>query len=188
MSPGGMGGGGFGGQVAQAAVAAPGPARTAKPPRGRTDPFEPWWEARPAVLSMIAPMRLAPASLGGQPPTEPVEIREPPMGRVAGILTGDGAYALLERPDGVMVVKPGDVVAGYRVDAIRASSVVLRRRDGNRTYTQIVPLTDIPTMGFMAPGAGSGMMAPGGAPMMGGAIPGMPGGLGGGIGAEGEGL
>jgi len=184
---GGMGGGRFGAPTAQAPPAGGAePSSTAKPPKGRVDPFKPWWEARPAVLSVVSPVRLAPASVSGPPPSQPVEIQEPPMGRVAGVLTGNGAYALLERPDGITVVKPGDVVAGYRVEAINATSIVLKRKVGNRTYTQIVPLTDISTSTSAAPGGGAGLMAPGGLPTMGGGPAGFRGRRGGGVGAEDE--
>ncbi len=121
------------------------------------------------------------------PPRPGVEIREVPQGRVAGILSGNGVYALIESPDapqGQAVIRPGDMIGEYRVASINQDSVTLKRtvRVGDRTetYTQVVPLTDIGAMqqqlsGSMPGGPGGpGSFSPGGGP----GLPGVPGGRG----------
>jgi hypothetical protein len=73
-----------------------------------------------------------------------IEIQEVPNRRVAGILSGDGVYALVEGgPEGPSVVKPGDMLGEYRVASINDDSVLLRRQVGTQTFTQRVPLTDV---------------------------------------------
>ncbi len=111
-------------------------------------------------------------------------MEEVPNRRVAGIGTGEGVYALIEGPEGQTVVRPGDTLGDYRVEAIKARSVVLKRKVGNVTYTQEVPLTDVGSMartsfvgGMRGAPGGAGMLFRGGA---GG------GGAGGPIGAETE--
>ena len=209
---GGMPGGGMGGQTmpgmgqpmggqampgmggAAGMAGAPGGAPTQvasnqAPPKHRPDPFRPWWDSRPprpSVISFVPPIRIA-ANLNIPPPRAGVEVREVPQGRVAGILSGNGVYALIESPDapqGQAVIRPGDMIGEYRVASINQDSVTLKRtvRVGDRTetYTQIVPLTDIGSMQqqFSGPPAGG----PGGAGMFPGGGPGLPGRRGGGPG------
>jgi len=174
--PGGFGGGQSLG--APGAAAAPGaagtqvaaaPPKDTTPPPHRDDPFKPWWSTEaslPPVLSIIQPQRIAMYG-SGKPEEQPnIEIQEVPNRRVAGILSGDGAYALVEGPEGQSVVKPGDMLGEYRVAAIDADSVTLRRKVGTQTFTQKVPLTDVgsTTVAQFSPPAGG----PGG--------PGLPGG------------
>lgn len=185
MGPGGMGMGfgamGGGMRTAEAPAAQP-PKNKAMPPNRRPDPFKPWWDTsippRP-VLEIVPPLRLAVRDTV-TPPEEKVEIQEVPNRRVAGILSGVGVYALIEGPEGLSIVKPGDMVGEYRVQAINPRSVTLRRTFGNQIFTQVVPLTDVTTAGQfrgVAPGTpgGPGLAVPGGLP----GVPptGTPGGL-----------
>lgn len=148
---------------AQVAAATP---KDTTPPPHRPDPFKPWWDATPPpppVLSLIQPVRLAiPDS--GRPEIQPnIEIQEVPNRRVAGILSGDGVYALVEGgPEGPQVVKPGDMLGEYRVASIDDDSVLLRRQVGRQTFTQRVPLTDVgsTTVATFSPPAG-GIGGPG---------------------------
>jgi hypothetical protein len=136
------------------------------------------------VITFVPPVRIA-ANLNIDPPRPGVEVREVPRGRVAGILSGNGVYALIESPDaenGQAVIRPGDMIGEYRVASINQDSVTLKRtvRVGDRTetYTQIVPLTDIGSMQQQFSGPAPG--APGGPGMMGAPNPGIPGLRGGG--------
>lgn len=180
-APTGMGGMGSGapmgamGAGGETAPAAEGPQVTSKPPNPRMDPFAPWWNTvppPPPAITLVEPYRIATRETGYKPPEQKIEIQETPDQRVAGIATGLGVYALLEGPSGQVVVRPGDMVGDYRVEAIRSRSVILKRVVGNVTYTQEVPLTDVGSTrarSFIggAPGApgGSGMMFRGGADM-----------------------
>jgi hypothetical protein len=182
--PGGMGGGGqMPGQTpgtantaggTGGAVTASAPKNTAPPPNARPDPFRPWWDTRPIpppVLSLLSPVRIAAPSSGPGPEVK-VEVQEVPDRRVAGILTGNGVYALIEGAGSMEVVKPGDVLAdGYRVVKISSSSVTLKKEVGNTTFTQVVPLTDVGSSQTMFGGPRLG--GPGG--------PGLPGGRRGGM-------
>lgn len=185
MGPGGpMGGGAGGGAQGGAAQTAAKP-KTITPPPHRGDPFAPWWDTRPVpppVLTYTAPVRIAVAESSNPINVPDVEIQEVPSRRVAGILTGSGIYALLDGgPEGPIVVKPGDTVGetGYRVASINANSITLRRKEGGRVYTQVVPLTDAgsslpsrPAGGIGGPGMSGmpGMSAP---PGFGGGRPGV---------------
>jgi hypothetical protein len=104
------------------------------------------------------------------PPTETIRIQEVPDRRVSGILTGAGVMALLEGSDGPQVVRPGDMVGEYRVEAIEATSVTLKRKVGNQEFTQVVPLTDA---GSTRPAAAAGGLPGGG--LGPGDMPGLPG-------------
>lgn len=181
---GGPMGGGMGGGAAQVA-ATPVPKNTAPAPGYRQDPLKPWWDTSPKpppVLSLVTPVRLAAANTAQQEKPEGVEIQEVPNRRVAGILTGNGIYALIDDfGGGATVAKPGTVLPdGYVVSTIKSDSVVLKKKVDNRTYTQVVPLTDAGSSAtrFSAPGAG----APGGPGLQ------MPGRLGGGTGRKGLGI
>jgi len=180
--PMGMGFGTTGGTQMAAAPTAQPPKSKAMPPNRRSDPFKPWWDTTPPpppVLSVVSPIRIAVRD-SVRPPEEKVEIQEPPNRRVAGILSGAGVYALIEGPEGLSIVKPGDMVGEYRVQSISPRSVTLRRTFGNQVFTQVVPLTDVTTAGQfrgVAPGmpGGPGLVVPGGLP----GVPptGIPGGL-----------
>ncbi len=174
----GMGPGMMGGQSSK--QAAP-PVNTAQKdtrmPSHRSDPFKPWWNPNPPppVVSIITPMRLARID-PNLPPEKPETVTEVPTGRVAGILRGNGVYALLDMGNGDMqVVRPGSKVDHYRVAQILPNSVILTRTIGLRTYRQVVPLTDITTRGGFPYGGGA--MRRGGYPYPGmgsmGAPPGM---------------
>ncbi len=183
---GGMGGGGFGAPAAQTASATTAPPPPGGMPQHRPDPFRPWWpnvNPPPPVLSFVSPVRIA-ISDSAAPENQPgIEIKEVPNQRVAGILSGNGVYALLDGPEGQTVVKPGDPVGEYTVASINPDSVVLKREVKNgqfkQTYTQVVPLTD------QGSNMGARMSGPSGAGMMGGSgmsgprgpgmFPGMPG-------------
>jgi hypothetical protein len=172
-APGGMPGmgGGAGGQ--QTASASPKPKNTSPAPNFRADPLRPWWDTTPApppVLSYVDPVRIAITNSAAEEKPAGVEIQEVPTRRVAGILTGNGVYALIDDFNGkAEVVKPGQVLDdGYRVASINANSVVLKKEIDNRTYTQVVPLTDAGSTTFSGPGMGAG-------PGSGGRFPGMPG-------------
>jgi hypothetical protein len=173
MSGGGMPGmGGMGGGQ-QTAAASPKPKNAAPAPGFRSDPLRPWWDTTPkppSVLSYVEPVRIAIPNSAAEEKPEGVDIQEVPNRRVAGILTGNGVYALIDDFNGnATVVKPGQVLEdGYRVASINANSVVLKKVVDNRTYTQTVPLTDAgSTSAFSGPGPGMGR------PGMG--MPGMPG-------------
>jgi len=142
-------------------------------PAHRGDPFKPWWPTAappPNPLSVVEPVRIAIYNTAAETKPPGVEIQEVPTRRVAGILTGNGVYALLDNyGGGGEVVKPGQVLQdGYRVDAINANSVVLKRTVDNRTYTQVVPLTDAGSVTQYAAPAGArggpGMAGMSGAP------------------------
>ena len=184
-----MQGGPMGGMAG--APGAPGAAQVASnrvPPAHRADPFRPWWNSTPPpppVISFVPPVRIA-ANLNIEPPRAGIEVREVPQGRVAGILSGNGVYALIESPyadQGQAVIRPGQMIGEYRVASINKDSVTLKRtvRVGDRTetYTQIVPLTDIGAMQQQFSGptpggpGGAGMFGPGG---RGPGLPGVPGG------------
>jgi hypothetical protein len=160
---------GSGGAPAQTAAGPP-PTNTTPPPN-RPDPFKPWWSTYtppPPVTTYVPPVRIALYDTA-KPDVQPnIEVQEVPNRRVAGILTGNGAYAVFD--DG-KVVTPGSDVDGYTVAAINPKSVTLKKKVGTRTYVQVVPLTDVGSY------TGGGMMGgmPGGMPGMGsyGRMPGM---------------
>ena len=166
-SGGGMGGGLGGGGQQAAATGGPPPKDQTPPPGARPDPFRPWWDTTPIpppVLSFTAPIRIASPNTAVVVNQPGIEIQEVPNRRVAGILTGNGIYALLDGgPGDPMVVKPGDVTAdGYRVIMINSSSVTLKKTVNTQTFTQVVPLSDAgattqmssPTSGFSPGGLG----------------------------------
>ena len=173
-SPGGMSGG-TGVGSAPAAVASAPPKNTTPPPGARPDPFKPWWDSTPPpppVLSLITPFRIASRDTV-DPKVEPgIEIQEGPTRRVAGILTGNGVYALLDGNGKQEIVRPGDVLEdGYRVVLINFNSVTLKKTVSGQTFTQIVPLTDAGSAVGGATGgppAGFGGKAGSGAPPIGG--------------------
>jgi hypothetical protein len=180
-----MGGamGGGAGAAGGAATASVGPILKNPPPDRRNDPFAPWWPAPPPppAISLVDPVRIATLRSYEAPPPEPVQVNVIPNQRVAGILTGNGVYALIDGGgENQYVVKPGDPVGEYRVDRINADSVTLKRTVGTLTYTQVIPLSDAGSMARMGMGGGAGMpsggmprgMRPGAGMMMGGKMPG----------------
>ncbi len=138
------------------ASAAP-PKNTMPPPGTRPDPFKPYWNTvppPPPVSSFLTPVRIADTNTTA-PKEEPgIDIRVVPTRRVAGILTGNGVYALLDDSGKQTVVRPGmKLDDGYEVVMINSNSVVLRKKEGSQTFTEIVPLTDAGS----APSSGGGM-------------------------------
>jgi len=160
-----------GGSQPQAAAATAPPKDKSPAPGFRSDPLKPWWDTTPKpppVLAYVDPVRIAIPNSAAEEKPAGVEIQEVPNRRVAGILTGNGVYALLDDFGGsAEVVKPGEVLKdGYRVISINANSVLLKKVVDNRTYTQVVPLTDAGSTsqfsgGMRGPGMGAGGMAPG---------------------------
>ena len=180
MGPmGGMMGGSAAGGAAQTAAVPP---KNTTPPAHRVDPFMPWWDTTPPpppVLSVVAPVRVAITDSAAKQNQPGIEIKEVPNRRVAGILSGNGVYALIDGPGGQTVVKPGDMIDDYRVAAINPDSVVLKKEvkvgSLKQTYTQVVPLTDVGTsMGGQTRGPVYGGPAGPGAPR--GMFPGLGGG------------
>lgn len=173
-----MGGGG-GGQLPgsgtqQQQLATVPPKDTQTVPGYRRDPFKPWFNTQPpppSVLTLVDPARIAMIGTTAPDVQPGVEIQEVPNRRVAGILTGNGVYALLD--DG-KVVKPGDLTDdGYQVVMINSNSVTLRKKVLSQTYTQVVPLTDAgSTYTAAAPATGGGKFGGGFAPGGGGFGPG----------------
>jgi hypothetical protein len=149
-------------------------------PAHRVDPFKPWWAPPPppSPLTFTRPVRIAMAGSANPENTPNIEVHEVPTRRVAGILSGNGVYALIDGGGEMIVVKPGDPVGDYRVDSINSDSVVLKKvvKTGKnaQTFTQVVPLTDVgssvaqcsgPIMGGAGrpgPAFGPGRGAPGG--------------------------
>ncbi len=165
-------GGVFGNGKGAAPAGPPKPMVKAIPNKKGYDPFFVTWHIIPPppyVFNELEPIRLAP------PETAPVvvkpyEVREEAVARVSGIMSGDGIYAILELPAGEpVIVKPGSTVelpiAGgqtkrsYQVVSIKGETVVLRAHEGLATFTQEIPLSDVP-LGGQTGGAGKG--APGG--------------------------
>jgi hypothetical protein len=174
-------GGGFGGQGQAGLPAAGTPgqktAQNGKPggiqgsaPGFRKDPFAPWFSTVPPppnVLTLTEPVRIAMAGTTAPEVQPGVEIQEVPSRRVAGILNGNGVYALLDGgPSGPEVVKPGQLLDdGYRVMMINSTSVTLQKKVATQTYTQVVPLTDAggpPPSSVGGGGMNPGGMSPGG--------------------------
>jgi hypothetical protein len=137
----------------------------------REDPFRvPWAPVippPPPVFQVVQPERIATAQIERPAPLHTVE-RVVPDRRVSGILQGDGIFAILEGVGDPEIVKPGSKTAdGYRVEAISADSVTLRKVEGNVTYTQVVPLSDTTTAAVSTANSGgrpggTGTFAPGG--------------------------
>ncbi len=171
--PGGMGG--YGATTTAAATAAP-VVKVSHPATYHysQDPFYVTWRRKPLPpdpFMQVQPLQIATTTVEA-PPSEPVHVKEVADRRVAGILTGKGVFAILERDGQSEIVKPGSITSdGYKVVAITSNSVKLRKQDGNIIVTQDVPLTDQSTNavspgfqqgGFGAPGHGApGMGQPG---------------------------
>ena len=139
----------------------------------------------------MQPARIATFESSIPKPKPGVEIKEIPNRRVAGILSGNGVYALVDGPEGQSVVKPGDTLGEYRVASINSDSVTLKRTvkygDTSQTYTQVVPLTDVGTnMGAMVGAPGPAMGAGIGPGRLGSGIGPMRGGVGSGRKGEGD--
>ncbi len=193
MGPSGMGG--YGTTASTAATPAP-VVKVSHPAtyHYNQDPFYVTWRRKPLPpdpFAQVQPLQVATTTVLA-PPSQPVHVREVADRRVAGILTGKGVFAILEKDGQSEIVKPGQVTSdGYKVVAITTNSVKLQKQDGNIIITQVVPLTDQSTGavvpgfrqgGFGAPGMGGNPYgrAPGmGGPGYGG-YPGGPGGSGGG--------
>ncbi|HLK61061.1 MAG TPA: hypothetical protein VKU00_31135 [Chthonomonadaceae bacterium] len=161
-----------------------------RPVRTNKDPFYVTWHVQPPppyVFLEIEPVRVADDDVE-LPPVKPVTVREEPMLRVSGIMTGDGVFAILEQSGGqVDIVKPGSTVnintgqtnRSYKVVSINDDKVTLESKEGNFIFTQVVPLSDAPAgtgaqpRGFPGGPGGMGMPGNGGFPGSGGR-PGVP--------------
>jgi len=157
---------GFPAATASKPVAAAPPKDMTPPPGAWMDPFKPWFNTTPPpppVLSLVDPVRIAATDTVG-PTVEPgVEIQELPSRRVAGILNGNGVYALLEGNGEQQVVFPGTTLSdGYVVTAINARSVTLKKTIEHQTFTQVVPLTDAGSTQTASFSGSTGRTAPGG--------------------------
>ncbi|MDW8106740.1 MAG: hypothetical protein RMK45_04575 [Armatimonadota bacterium] len=172
--------------------AAPPTAQTARPPfTPRRDPFAPLPEEVAAMQAeAFDPSRYFVLASPPKPPR--VELPEPyepqPRRRVAGIIIGTTVSAILEQEGELpRIVYPGDMVGEFRVVAITADGIVLRRPKGNPREVRVPLEPPSATTGGAATGAGTGVGlgvpgAPGGPPQQGGV--GVPGGRGGGRGIE----
>lgn len=156
------------------------------------DPFYITWKRKPLppdVFAEVQPLQVADTSVEA-PPAKPTVVAQLPDRRVAGIMRGNGIYAILEQNGQSEIVKPGSLTSdNYRVVAIGDDSVKLEKREGNLILVQNVQLSDLQTaassLGRGAyPGAGGypgygGFPGYPGAPGMGGrpgiARPGGPG-------------
>lgn len=68
------------------------------------------------------------------PPPPPERVATVPGGRMAGLLWGENAWAILELNAKGHVVKPGDVVEGWRVKAIMPDKLLLQREEEEEVY------------------------------------------------------
>ncbi len=133
------------------------------------DPFYVSWKRKPLPpdpFEEVQPLQVA-STNAAAPPAKPITVRQVPDRRVAGILSGQGVYAILEQNGTSEIVKPGGVTSdGYTVVDISPTGVKLRKREGNIILTQNVPLTDQQTStqaaGFAPGGFGPGAAAGGG--------------------------
>jgi len=188
-------GGVFGNPKAGAPAGPPKPTVKAIPNKKGHDPFFVDWTKPPPppyVFEAIEPIRLAPPETA---PIEvkPYEVREEAVARVSGIMSGDGIYAIIELPVGdPVIVKPGSTIElpieggqtkrTYRVVSIKGETVVLQAHEGLATFTQEIPLSDVPLGsqgggprgGF--PGGKGGFPGSGGGPGFGPGFPGSGGG------------
>ncbi|MDW8107439.1 MAG: hypothetical protein RMK45_08165 [Armatimonadota bacterium] len=172
---------------APAPSAAPPTAQTARPPfTPRRDPFAPLPEELAAMQAeAFDPNRYFVLASPPEPPR--VELPEPyepqPRRRVAGVIIGATVSAILEQEGELpRIVYPGDMVGEFRVVAITADGIVLRRPKGNPREVRVPLEPPSTTPGGTAPGTGTGAGlgvpgAPSGPPQQGGV--GVPGGGGG---------
>ncbi len=159
------------------------------PFKPRRDPTALIWKIPPPppyVFNEVQVERFASYQVTAPPPPN-TEIREVPSRRVSGIMSGDGVFAILEGEGGnIEIVKPGgETKDGYKVVSINADTVTLKKKEGNVTRTQIVPLSDIPP-GQQTQMSSGGRFGggPSGGPL--GAGMSSPGGGGGGLGRPGR--
>jgi hypothetical protein len=152
----------------------------------RTDPTKIPWTIPPPppnIFAEVQPLRVATYNVVTPPPPN-TEIREVPLRRVSGIMSGDGVFAIIDNGgDDQEIVKPGmETKDGYKVVSITQDSVKLQKTEGNIIRTQIVPLSDISTNPSAGGGAfgGSAGGSMGGAPNFGGGGAGLSRGRGGG--------
>jgi len=183
-------GGVFGNPKAGAPAGPPKPTVKAIPNKKGHDPFFVDWTKPPPppyVFDAIEPIRLAPPETA---PIEvkPYEVREEAVARVSGIMSGDGIYAIIELPVGdPVIVKPGSSIElpieggqtkrTYRVVSIKGETVVLQAHEGLATFTQEIPLSDVP-LGSQSGGPRGGFPGSGGGPGFGSGFPGSGGGPG----------
>ncbi len=165
-------GGGFSGNAnttsqAPAPVGKTGTVNMAKLGGARRDPFSYTWKALPPppdVFASVEPIRVASPTLEIAP-EKPVEIRETPTRRVAGIMSGEGVYAILDGggSDSEIVQPGGQTSDGYRVISITSDSVLLRKQEGNIIRTQTVMFGDAPPNTGVRPAGNFGGGFPAGA-------------------------
>lgn len=165
-------GGGFSGGASTTAAPAPvgktGTVNMAKLGGARKDPFHYDWRELPPppdVFASVEPIRVASATIEIAP-EKPVEIRETPSRRVAGIMSGEGVYAILDGgASDFEIVQPGTQTSdGYRVVSITSDSVLLRKQEGNIIRIQTVMFGDAPPNAVARPAGnfGGGFPAGGG--------------------------
>lgn len=155
----------------------------------RKDPFYVPWTVPPPppnIFAEVQPLRVATYNVV-TPPAVDTEVREVPLRRVSGIMSGDGVFAIIDNGgDDQEIVKPGmETKDGYKVVSINPDSVKLQKKEGNIIRTQIVPLSDISTTPTAGGGGMAGMAGPGGGGSMGFSAPGMGTSRGGGRGGAG---
>jgi hypothetical protein len=111
--------------------------------RTRVDPFltfEP--EPVPTPVELLVPLPAVTLQAGG---LRPAGVQEVAVGeaaiagrRVSGLLFDEGAYAILEAgPGQAFVVKPGDIVQGYRVTAISRDSIFVDDPEGKHWQVRL---------------------------------------------------
>jgi len=81
--------------------------------------------------------------------------------RMAGVLFGDGVYAILETNGKTEAVQPGDTVEGGKVVSIEADGLTIKTDDDRTIH---VPLSSTPTTDTSNPGTGFGGGGFGGPP------------------------
>lgn len=161
------------------------------PYKPRRDPFFVDWHVPPSppnIFTEVQPLRVATYNVV-TPSLPNTEVREIPNRRVSGIMSGEGVFAILESGAGEPeIVKPGMQTSdGYTVVSINVDSVKLQKKEGNLIYTQVVPLSDLPTNPSAGGGGMGGRLGRGASGSMGGFSSGGPmRGSGGGLGAAGE--
>jgi len=78
---------------------------------------------------------------------------------MAGVLFGDGVYAILETNGKTEAVQPGDTVEGGKVISIEADGLTIKTDDDRTIH---VPLSSTPTGGSSGGGFGGPPGFPGG--------------------------
>ncbi|CCW35120.1 hypothetical protein CTKA_02797 [Chthonomonas calidirosea] len=112
------------------------------------DPFLVTWKKKPLppdVFAEVQPLQVADTTVQA-PPEKPVVVQQVPDRRVAGIMRGNGIYAILEQNGQSEIVKPGSLTSdNYRVLTITDDAVKLEKREGNLILVENVKLSDLQT-------------------------------------------